>query len=146
MLVLGLSAVRSTMAAWTDSEEATGSFSAGQIGQVQNLQCFDRDDGLLGGLLRQQVVLEWEPPAGFDEDLMDYEVTWNQSGLLGGQGTETTSDSKYTYTAASLGLVKLTARFTVKAKMKTGDWEGETQAASATSVGLLILSVYMKCN
>lgn len=92
-------------------------------------------------------MLKWNSPAGFDADRMEYEVTWKQSGLFGGQGTVETDDTEYKYSASgNLGLVPLTAQFTVRVKMKSGDWVGDTRAASATSVGLSILSVYMDCN
>lgn len=144
MLVLGLSGVRSAMAGWTSSDEATGEFAAGTL-NISNLTCSDKEDAPLLGLLARQVKLEWDSPSGLDSDLVEYEVTWRQSGLLGGRGTSTVDSPEHIYTADRLGLLTLTVNFTVKAKSKNGSWTGPTQSASATSVSLLGLGLILSC-
>lgn len=145
LLVLGLSGVRSTMAGWTSSEEATGSFEAGSLG-LQNLTCSDKKNAPVLGLLARQVQLEWDSPSGVESDLVEYEVTWKQSGLLGGSGAITVDSPEYIYTAERLGLLTLTVNFTVTAKSTIGSWTGPAQTASATSVSLLGLGLILSCN
>lgn len=144
-LVLGPAAVNGTLAGWTDSKLSQGAFTAGSVGEVQNLKCIDSKDGLIPNLLRTQVVLEWDPPAGIDKDLVTYEVDWRQTGLLGGSGTEYRDTTSYTYTASSLSLITLSTQFEVRAKLKSGEWIGPDSSTSAVSVGLVVLSVYMDC-
>lgn len=146
LLVLSLSGVRSTMAGWTSSDETTGSFSAAKIGPVQNLTCSDKKNAPVLGLLARQVKLKWDSPGGVESDLVEYEVTWKQSGLLGGSGAITVNSPEHIYTAERLGLLTLTVNFTVRAKSKYGSWIGPTQTASAKSVSLLGLGLILSCN
>ena len=145
-LVAGPVAVNGTLAGWSDSKESQGEFSSGSLGPVRNLKCIDSGDGLLPGLLRTQVKLEWDPPEGVDGDLISYEIYWRQTGLLGGSRTDISDTPSYVYTASSLSLVTLNTQFEVKAKLRTGSWVGPVGNASATSVGLILVSVYMNCN
>ncbi|MCF2589239.1 hypothetical protein [Brevibacterium sp. UCMA 11752] len=65
MLVLGLSGVRSTMAGWTGSDKAAGSFSAATIpAPALTKSCEFRS--VLG--LGARVRVYWKPPAGYQLD------------------------------------------------------------------------------
>lgn len=144
-LVLGPAAVDATVAGWKDSEASQGSFTAGAL-DITDLKCSDRENAAALGLLERQVQLDWDAPQGAEEDLLEYVVTWKQSGLLGGSGTVRTDSPTYRYTAERLSLLTLTVQFTVTAESKNGSWTGPTQNASATSVSLLGLGLILSCN
>lgn len=77
VLVLGLSGVRSTMAGWTDSEEASGSFSAATVpAPVLTNKCQYRS-GVVD--LGARVRIFWKLPAGYQLD--DIVVEASTSGL-----------------------------------------------------------------
>ncbi|WP_141322647.1 SipW-dependent-type signal peptide-containing protein, partial [Brevibacterium aurantiacum] len=96
MIVLGLSGVHSTLAAWTDEDEATGAFTAGKIQPVQNLKCIDSDDGLLPLLLKTEVQLDWDRPDVPDDVAIEYVVSW-QPSLIGDSGSRTITENSYVY-------------------------------------------------
>lgn len=76
-LVLGLSGVRSTVAGWTDSEEAAGSFEAATIPAPTLTDRCEFRPGLLG--LGARVRIFWQLPAGYQLD--DIVVEASTSGL-----------------------------------------------------------------
>lgn len=77
MLVLGLSGVRSTMAAWTDSEGANGSFTAAKVPAPTFTKTCKYSSGVLG--LGAKVEVYWKLPAGYQ--LSDIVVEASTSGL-----------------------------------------------------------------
>lgn len=77
MLVLGLSGVRSTMAAWTDSEGANGSFTAAKVPPPTLTKSCEYSPGVLG--LGAKIEVYWKLPAGYQ--LSDVVVEASTSGL-----------------------------------------------------------------
>lgn len=66
MLVLGLSGVRSTLAGWTDSKVAAGSFSAATIPAPVLTKTCEFKPGLLG--VGARVRVHWRLPTGYQLD------------------------------------------------------------------------------
>lgn len=143
-IVLVPSVVNGTVAGWEDAEESEGAFQAGSVGAVQNLKCIDSDDGLIPGLLKSRVQLEWERPNVPAEANVIYVVTWD-AGLLGGSGTTETTDRFFLYKSGGL-LTGLNANFTVKPKLVDTSWEGPVESSSATVLTLLGVPVLLACN
>ncbi|GAA1537784.1 hypothetical protein GCM10009691_11260 [Brevibacterium picturae] len=77
MLVLGLSGVRSTMAGWTDSEEAWAEFAAPTIPGPTLTEPCEFDPGFLG--VGAEVEIYWQLPTGYQLD--DIAVEASTSGL-----------------------------------------------------------------
>lgn len=144
LLFIGLTTRASdTDAAWNSSETTQGSFVIGQVGTVENLACIDSEDGLLGtGLLRNQVHLVWEAPAGLENNPnVTYEVTWD-AGLLGSKGSVVLDSLSYTHTATG-SLLSLGIDFTVRAIVS--EWVSPTVTeVRANGIGLLV-NVYLGC-
>lgn len=137
--------VASTSASWQDTSMARGEFSAADIGPIRNLQCIDSESLLGTGLVQSQVQLTWQPPAGLEDVPLEYTVSWQHSGILGTSGSATTTRLDYTYTAPRLQLLTLNVNFTVTARPIGSTWVGDPSSTSASSVGLLIINVYMDC-
>lgn len=77
MLVFGLSSVRSTVAGWTDSGEAVGSFSAATVPAPVLTENCEYRPGIIG--LGARVRIFWKLPAGYQLD--DIVVEASTSGL-----------------------------------------------------------------
>lgn len=143
----GLSSTRmeSTTAAWTEQSIASAEFSAASLGPVRALQCFDIDSGLLGtNLLRNQLLLAWDTPMGFEDRPMKYRITWD-GGILGAKGEATVADgtNQYKYQAVLLGQI-LSFDIVFKVYPVYGTWEGPPETYTARTISLL-LSVTMDC-
>ncbi|WP_231445569.1 hypothetical protein [Brevibacterium zhoupengii] len=80
VLVLGLSGVRSTMAGWTDSQEAAGSFEAATIPGPTLTKSCEYKSGVLG--LGARVVVHWRLPAGYQLDDIVVEASTKGLGSL----------------------------------------------------------------
>lgn len=143
-MVLVPSVVNGTVAGWKDAGSSVVSFKAAKVGAVQNLKCIDSDDGLIPGLLKSRVQLEWERPSVPADVNVVYVVTWD-AGLLGGSGTAETTDRFHLYKSGGL-LTGLNVSFTVRAKIVGSSWEGPVQTSSATVLTVLGLPVLLSCN
>lgn len=77
LLVFGLSGVRSTMAAWTDSKESTGSFEAATVPAPVLTKNCEYVPGVLG--IGARVRIYWQIPAGYQLD--DVAVEASTKGL-----------------------------------------------------------------
>lgn len=150
VLLLVLSALvnthsANTTAAWTDGSVAKSQLSAATLGNVRNLSCFDIGTGLLGTpLLRNQLVLAWEAPEGFDDLPVKYRITWD-GGLLGARGEAYVTDgsNQYDYRAVLLGqILSFDLEFNVYPEYES--WVGPPKTYTATTIALL-LSVTMDC-
>lgn len=75
MLVLGLSGVRSTMAAWTDSKDVSGSFAAATV----PAPTLTKDCKYVPRLLSGRVEIYWQLPARYQ--ISDVVVEASTSGL-----------------------------------------------------------------
>lgn len=129
--------VTRTTAAWTDEEYATSTFTAGELGPVpqQSFECHDEESLLELGLLKNQLLLNWEEPSGIPEGTpIEYEVTWDD-GLLGGSGTDTVTESRFLY-ETQLSLLSVGVRFTVTPRIES--WEGTTLVYRAALVALVV--------
>lgn len=147
-MILGLNSERfaKTEASWTDNSYASASFSTVSIGSLGVITCDDSRSILGTGLLSEgQVRLTWNRPPNLEGVPLEYVVTWKESGLFTSSGTKTTSDTSFIYTASGLSVVSLGVTFTVTAKVKNSTWTGTASTAAATSVGIIIVNVYMKC-
>ena len=146
MLVLGLSGVRSTMAGWTDSEEARAEFSAPTIpGPTLTDDCEFRP-GLLG--LGARVRIFWQLPAGYQLD--DIVVEASTSGLgsvlapltgfsLSGNTTSTGNGPYRTDVPANLlgGLLGLGSELEIAFLVEhESGWQSES-ASVASNAGLI---------
>lgn len=146
-LLLGVATDRisSTDAAWTDQSFTSAEFSAATLTAVDPLRCFDHESGLLGtSLLRNQLLLTWEPPSGFEDRPMSYRITWD-GGLLGAKGEATVSDgsNQYRYQAVLLGqIISLSIQF--KVYPIYGSWVGPPATYTAKTISLLT-SITMDC-
>lgn len=140
----GLGTVRSTLASWTDQEHATATFEAATIGSVQNLECFD--SGSLIGLLGRQVRITWERPLGLEDVPLEYVIHWQENGLPSRDEIVETEKTEYTYSAAT-GVTVLTTSvdLDVYARVKQSEWEGESSRVDVSNLGLLGISVLMRC-
>lgn len=143
MLVLGLSAVQSTMAAWSDEDQAAGSFTAGQIQPIQNLKCINQG---LGGLLSKKVKLEWEPPQSSSLVPVEYRIVAKKTTVI--TGTVTTSTYSTDQTSLMFtdnNLVSISNYvFSVQQKAKNGEWASAERTVEASGIAL-VLGVTMVC-
>ncbi|SMX85341.1 SipW-cognate class signal peptide [Brevibacterium sp. 239c] len=145
MLVLGLSGVRSTTAAWTDKDEATGSFSAGSL-KIRDLTCTD-NSGLLG-LGGDQLKLDWKRPQISDSVQLAYTVTVIRTPLLSSPSTTTytTEETTLTYRDTKLSLLSIpTYTLTVQAK-PIGEWSGSAATVKGHGINLATLGLVLRCN
>lgn len=146
ILVLGLSGVRSTMAAWTDSEGAKGSFAAATVPAPTLTKTCKYKPGVLG--LGAKVEIYWKLPAGYQ--LSDVVVEASTRGLgsvlapitgfsLTGNTTSTGGGTYTTVVPANLlgGLLGLGSELEIAffAKHASG-WRSQP-AAVASNAGLL---------
>ncbi|OAH43640.1 hypothetical protein AYJ66_05300 [Dietzia cinnamea] len=141
-LLGGAGALNSTDAAWVDEEQATASFTAGTLGPVQNLECRDKRDTLLG-LGTRELELSWQRPEGVPADApVEYLVTWD-GGLLGEHGKAPAVETKYRYEAgpslADLGPFT----FTVYAQLD--DWVSDGVGYEAAKLSVVTLGLRVQC-
>lgn len=146
LLVLGLSGVRSTMAAWTDSEQSKGDFAAATVPAPTLTKDCKYYPGILG--LGAKVEVYWKLPTGYQ--LGDVVVEASTSGLgsvlapiagfsLTGNTTSTGGGTYTTGVPANLlgGLLGLGSELEVAffVKHPTG-WRSQ-RAAVASNAGLI---------
>lgn len=146
MLVLGLSGVRSTLAGWTDSKEAAGSFSAATIPAPVLTESCEFRPGLLG--IGARVRIHWKLPAGYQLDDVVVEASTRGLGsvlapLTGFSLTSnTTSNGDGTYTTdvpANLlgGLLGLGSELEIAFAVEhESGWQSEP-ASVASNAGLI---------
>lgn len=145
MLVLGLSGLRSTTAAWTDSEEATGSFSAATVpAPTLTKKC-----EYVGRILTGRVEIYWHLPTGYQ--LTDVEIEASTRGLgsvlapITGYNLSlnTTSTGSGNYTTkvpagALTGLLGSLSELEVALYVKDSSGWRSKPAAIASNAGLLL--------
>lgn len=144
LLVLSLSGVRSTMAGWTSSDEATGSFEAGSL-NISNLKC--TDNSVLLGLGGDRLKLDWDRPQVSNTLQVEYTVTVTRDSLLSTPVTTTytTQDTTYTYRDARLTLLSLpTYKLTVQSK-PVGGWTGKSMTVNGSGMNLVSLGLVLRC-
>lgn len=150
-IVLSTSAAKSTLAGWTADDASKGTFTAGTIGTVQNLQCVDSEDLLGTGLLARDVKLTWRGPQDFAGTDLEYVVTW-QAVTIGDSGSAVVKSPvngvfEYKYSPRSF-LTAFTVDFTVRARttLTSDSWEGQPLTARAATVSALGIPVLLRCS
>lgn len=143
VLLGGFGTASMTDATWNDRQPAEGTFETSQIGRVNNLQCEDE-----GGLLTGRIRLRWEEPKHLENENVEYMVSWQGNGLIGGGGSTTTSDLQYEYTPSLLNSVlQFSIDYTVTPSLPDYSWEGDPDETSASGlVGLLGIVVDFNCD
>ena len=142
-LLGGAGALSDTDAAWTDEERATASFTAGTLGPVRNLRCTDSRIVEVG-LLKNQVRMDWDPPAQLPGDVpMEYRVSWREAGLLFPRSGSTTVSGTSHVVEASDSLLNLALTVTVEPLV--GSWVGDAESKSALSASLAGLGLAIVC-
>lgn len=116
---------QSTLAAWTDTEYATGSLQAGTVSPPTNLQC-------TAGLATPP-TFTWTLPVG---GLTRTGFTWSLSGAFTGGGTLGASATSVTVPGGLLGLGTGTFRLVANGP---GGW---TSTAVTGTVGMLTALLY----
>ena len=145
LIAVGLCSAKSSDAAWATAKTASGSFTAAKVPSVENFQCIDSKSLLGTGLLPNSVKLQWERPKGLDDVPLEYVVSWKHTGLLTTDGSAITSDLSYVYQGPKLSLVTLGVHFTVTARPIGSTWIGRPVNVDVSSIGLLIINVYLDC-
>lgn len=132
--------ISSTDASWTDERSAAASFTALELGHIEEFECHDSESLL--GLLRSNLQLTWEPPEGLSPDVpVEYLVEWD-GGLLGERGSATVTDTEYLY-SAGFSILDVSLDFTVRPFIES--WEGDAFGFRAAKVSVLGISVRMEC-
>lgn len=147
-LVVSFGEISHTDAAWTDDAHSSASFTALELGRVQNLQCSDDEDSLLDlNLLNSDLALTWDPPEGFaNHDSLEYVIIAHQGGIGGSSRTFYTSETQLGFEPFG-SVLSLSLSFTIMARLESNEaWAGPETNYTASLVGLLGISVRASCD
>ncbi len=129
-----------TVAEWTNSESAEAVFTASSLGSVQDLRCYDEDNGILGGLgidlVRGELAVVWDPPSNPPPETdppIEYVVS------IGGDQIATTSNTYHVIDTDAL-LLGLNA-FTMSVRPQLGEWTADAQSVSGIRIQLLTIII-----
>lgn len=120
----------STVAAWSDVQGGEATFQASNVPKL-DVQC---ENIKTGWFQRNEVRLHWQKPTELEGQEVHYEVSWNDSSLIGSKQRQKTVVEPEFGPYSSDRPIDFVARvrFTVIARVNETNWQSEPVSISAS--------------